>query len=150
MNYQKFGQGEYQLMKEEMLRECTPCDLGYAIVKELDGRIPAIVLRQPLKDKEDMKFRDINTSWDVAQGHGNIEMLFLNINFKPSESKDAASIRIYIDEFGPDILDWFGLLIETGGRMTLNDSITGTKAIGITGIPLDVPRAVLAQVHSGN
>ncbi len=147
MKYQKFGTGEYQLMKEEMLRECTPCDLGYATVKEIDGRIPAIVLRQPLKDKEDLKFRNITTSWDVAQGHGNIELLFLNMNFKESDGKDAVTIKIFIDKFGPEIMDWFGLIIETGGRMTLNDSINIGKAIGITGVPLDVPRAVLAQVR---
>jgi len=31
MRHQKFGAGEYDLMKEEYLRECTPSDLGYAV-----------------------------------------------------------------------------------------------------------------------
>ncbi len=147
MNYQKFGAGDYHIMKEELLRECTPCDLGYASVKELDGRIPAIVLRQPLKNKESLKSRDIDSLWSVAHGHGNIELLFLNINIKASEGKDAASIRICIDKFSPEVMDWFGLLIATGGRVALNDSIKGTQAIGITGVPLDIPWAVLAQVR---
>ena len=145
MKYQKFGTGDYQLMKEEHLRECTPCDLGYAQVKEVEGYIPAIVLSQPLKYKERMNFRDINTSWDVAQEHGNIELLFLNIDIKAAEGKDTTSIRIYIDKFGPEVMAWFQLLIATDGRVALNDSINGAQAIGITGIPLDVPKEILQQ-----
>lgn len=144
MRYLKVGIGEYQLMLEEMLRECTPCDLGYATV--IEGLIPAIVLRQPMKDKASILYRDINTSWDVAQGHGNIELLFMTIKFKASE-KGVASIRICIDKFSPEVMDWFGLLVATKGRAALTDSIGSTQAIGITGVPLDVPKAILAQVR---
>ena len=98
MNYQKFGDGEYQLMLEEHLRECTPSDLGYAINKESGRREPAIVLRQPLKDKESLNFRDIESSWSVAQESDKVEMLFLNIDFKPTEEKEVAMIRICIDK----------------------------------------------------
>jgi len=98
MNYQKFGAGEYQLMLEEHLRECTPYDLGYAQNKESGRREPAIVLRQPLKDKESLNFRDIESSWSVAQESDKVEMLFLNIDFKPTEEKEVAMIRICIDK----------------------------------------------------
>jgi len=146
MNYQKFGAGEYQLMLEEHLRECTPSDLGYAQNKESGRREPAIVLRQPLENKESLKFRDINTSWGVAQDHGTVEMLFLTINFKPTEGKEDAMIRICIDKFNPEVMDWFRLLISTEGELALNDATGDVQAIMVTGVPLDIPKAILAQV----
>jgi len=37
MNYQKFGAGEYQLMLEEHLRECTPYDRRAAGYSQSDA-----------------------------------------------------------------------------------------------------------------
>jgi len=147
MKYQNFGAGEYQLMKEEHMRECTPHDLGYALNKNTDRREPAIVLRQPLKDKESLISRDIESSWSAAQESDRVEMLFLNINFKPADGKKAALIRICIDRFSPEVMDWFRLLISTEGEMALNDSIGDVRAIMVINIPLDIPKAILAQVR---
>jgi len=144
MKYQKFGAGEYQLMLEEHLRECTPHDLGYAINKESGRREPAIVLRQPLKDKANLISRNINTSWSVAQESDKVEMLFLNIDFKAADGKEAALIRIGIDKFGPEVMGWFRMLISTGGELALNDSLGDVRAIMVTGVPLDIPQAILA------
>ncbi len=147
MNYQKFGAGEYDLMKEEHLRECTSSDLGIAIDKNTGRREPAIVLRQPLKDKDSFKFRDIESSWTVAQESDKVEMLFLNIDFKAAEGKEAALIRICINKFSPEVMGWFRMLISTNGELALNDSIGDVQVIMVTGVPLDLPRAVLAQVR---
>lgn len=145
MNYQKVGIGDYQLMKEEHLRECTPSDLGYALDKNTGRREPAIVLRQPLKDKERLKFRDIESSWTVAQESDKVEMLFLTVNFKAMDGKEAALVRICIDKFNPEVMDWFRLLISTEGELALNDSIGDVQAIMVTGVPLDIPKAILKQ-----
>ena len=148
MDYQKLGAGEYDLMLEEHLRKCTPCDLGYAQNKESGRREPAIVLRQPLENKESLKFRDIESSWTVAQESDKVEMLFLTINFKAAEGKEeAALIRICIDKVSPEVMDWFRLLISTGGELALNDTTGDVQAIMVTGVPLDIPKAILAQVH---
>jgi len=148
MNYQNFGVGEYQIMKEEYLRECTPHDLGYALNKNTDRREPAIVLRHPLKDKANLVSRDINTSWVVAQEFEKVEMLFLTINFKPVDGKEDAMIRIYIDKFSTEVMDWFRMLISTEGELVLNDATGDVQAIMVTGVPLDIPKAILA--HIGN
>lgn len=148
MNYKKFGAGDYQLMKEEHLRECIPSDLGYALNKESGRREPAIVLRQPLKDKTILKFRDIYSSWIVAQEFDKVEMLFLNIDFKAVEGKEAALIRVCIDKFNHDVMDWLRLLISTEGELALNDSLGDVRAIMVTGVPLDIPEAILKQSGS--
>ncbi len=147
MNYKKFGAGEYDLMKEEYLRECTPYELGYAIDKNTGRREPAIVLRQPLKDKERLKFRDIESSWTVAQESDKVEMLFLTVNFKAMDGKEAALVRICIDKFSPEVMDWFRLLISTEGELALNDSIGDVQVIMVTGVPLDIPKAILNQAN---
>ena len=146
MNYQNFGAGEYQIMKEEHMRECTPHDLGYALNKNTDRREPAIVLRHPLKDKANLVSRDINTSWVVAQEFEKVEMIFLTINFKPVDGKQAAHISLCIDKFTPQVMDWFRLLIYTGGELALN-AIGDVNAIMVTGIPLDIPRAITHSRH---
>jgi hypothetical protein len=123
-------------MKEEYLRESLPSDLGIALNKESGRREPAIVLRQPLKDKENLKFRDVESSWTVAQNAGRVEMLFLTINFKAKGGKEAALIRIFISKFDAEVMDWFRLLISTKGEMVLNDSLGDVQAIIVTGVPL--------------
>jgi hypothetical protein len=141
MNHQIFGEGEYLLMKEEWQRVSTPCDLGIALNKESGRREPAIVLRQSLKDKENLKFRDVDTAWAVAHNSGNIEMLFLTINFKATDGKHPEQIRIYIDGFTSHLMDWFGLLIDTKGELALSDVTGDVQVIMVTGVPLDVPQA---------
>ncbi len=146
MNYKKFGDGEYQLMKEEYLRASTPHDLGVAQDRESGRREPAIVLRQPLKNKQELMFRDVDTSWGAAQRAGVIEMLILIITFKPTEELQQEQIQICIDKPTPHTLEWFKLLIETGGMLALNDATGDVQAIMVSGVPLDMPRAVLTQV----
>jgi len=146
MNYKKFGEGEYQLMKEEYLRESTPFDLGVAQDKESGRREPAIVLRQPLKNKQELMFRDIDTSWGAAQKAGVVEMLILNLTFKPIEGLKQEQIQICIDKFTSHTMDWFRLLIDNGGVLALNDATGDVQAIMVSGVPLDLPRAVLGQV----
>jgi hypothetical protein len=43
-------------------------------------------------------------------------------------------------------MDWFRMLISTEGELVLNDSLGDVQAITVTGVPLDLPRAILAQV----
>jgi len=146
MKYQPCGSGEYQLMVEEALRECTPSDLGYAVNKESGRREPAIVLRPPI-NKDHLKSRDIESSWGVAQASGEIEMMFLSITFKAAAGKEASTIKICIDKFIPEVMEWFGLLISTEGELALNDAVGDVQAIMVTGVPLDIPTAILAQVQ---
>jgi hypothetical protein len=116
-----------------------------ALNKDSGRREPAIVLRQPLNDKENLKFRDVDSSWAVAHNSGKVEMLFLTINFKTSNGNHPEQIRICIDGFTPHLMDWFGLLIDTEGELALNDSTGDVEAIMVTGVPLDLPKAILAQ-----
>ncbi len=145
MNYKKFGEGEYQLLKEEYLRESTPFDLGVAQDRESGIREPAIVLRQPLKNKQELMFRDVDTLWGAAQRAGVVEMLILIITFKPTEEQHQEQIQICIDKLTSHTHEWFKLLIDTKGEMALNDSTGDVQAIMVSGVPLDMPRAVLAQ-----
>lgn len=145
MKYQQFGDGDYQLMKEEYLRESLPNDLGYAQNKESGRREPAIVLRQPLNDKESLMFRDVDISWVVAHNQGEVEMMFLTINFKTGDGKRQERIRLCFDTFTPHVMDWFKLLVDTKGELALNDATGDVRAIMVTGVPLDLPRAILAQ-----
>ncbi len=145
MKYQPCGSGEYQLMMEELVRECTPSDLGYAINKESGRREPAIVLRQPMINKDSMKYRDIESSWGVAQASGRIEAMFLKITFKAEPGKEATTIKICINKINPEVIDWFRLLISTEGEMALNDSVGEDNVIMVTGIPLDIPKAILQR-----
>lgn len=149
MNYTKFSAGEYQLMKEEHLRQCTHSDLGIAINKTTGCREPAIVLRHMFKNKESLLFRDITTSWTLAQESNEIELIILNIEFKAADGKDAENIKIFIDKekLCSEVMDWFQLLITTSGELALNDASGDVQAIMITGVPLDLPRAVLAQAQ---
>ncbi len=143
MKYQPCGSGEYQLMMEELVRECTPSDLGYAINKESGRREPAIVLRQPLINKDRLKFRDIESSWGVAQASGEIEAMFLKITFKAEPGKEAETIKIYIPKINSQVVGWFKLLISTEGELALNDSVGDVKAIMVTGTPLDIPKVII-------
>ncbi len=143
MKYQPCGSGEYQLMVEELVRECTPSELGYAINKESGRREPAIVLRQPMINKDRLKFRDIEASWGVAQASGKVEAIFLKIVFKAEPGKEAATIKIYISQINPQVVGWFKLLISTEGELALNDSVGDVKAIMVTGIPLDIPKVII-------
>ena len=147
MKYQQFGDGDYLLMKEEYLRESLPSDLGIALNKESGRREPAIVLRQPLKNKQELMFRDVDTSWGAAQRAGVVEMLILIISFKPSEELRQEQIQICIDKITSHTMGWFKLLIDTGGEMALNDSTGEVQAIMVTGVPLDLPRAILEQAR---
>ena len=145
MKYQQLGDGEYHLIKEEYRRESTPRELGSAQNKVSGRHEPAIVFRQPLKDKESLMIRDVDSSWAVAHNHGKVEMLFLTINFKTTDGKHQEQIQVCIDEYTPHVMDWFRLLVDTGGELVLNDTIGDVKAIMVTGVPLDVPKAILAQ-----
>lgn len=145
MRYQPYGDGEYQLMIEEMIRECIPYDLGYTINKELGRQEPAIVLRQ-IMNKDALKDRDSLSSWAVPQSRGTVKMAFLNITFPWSALKEEIIIKICI-HFSPDVIDWLKLLISTDGLLVLDDdtyqeNIEG-RAVMVTGIPLDVPKAIV-------
>ena len=147
MNYKKFGEGDYLLMKEEYLRASTPHDLGVAQDRGSGRREPAIVLKHSLKNKQELMFRDIGTSWGAAQKAGVVEMLILNLTFKPTEELPQEQIQICIDKLTSHTMDWFKLLIDTGGVLALNDATGDVQAIMVSGVPLDIPRAVLAQTQ---
>jgi hypothetical protein len=139
------GDAENHLMKEELLRECIPCDLGEARETGTNRREPAIVLRQVLKDKDALKHRDIKSTWAAAQEFGRLDLVFLTIKFIETSDKPAAQIRICINNVTPRTLQWFKLLIATDGELALNDVLGEVEAISVTGVPLDIPREILAR-----
>lgn len=145
MKYQQFGDGDYLLMKEEYLRESLPSDLGIALNKESGRREPAIVLRQLLKDKGSLMFRDIESSWAVAHNHGKVEMIFLTINFKPDDGKRPERIQVCFERITPHVMEWFEFLVDTKGELALSDATGDVQAIMVMGVPLDLPRVILAQ-----
>ena len=142
MRTQQLSDGEYLLAQEEYLRECSPYDSGYALA-EGNVRKPAIILRNPMKNKEKYKSRDISTSWMVT-AVGAIDKIFLNINFKAAEGKEGPElIRICIEKIDVWVLDWFNLLINSQGEIILNDGMD-CQAIALSGIPLETPMAIVA------
>lgn len=129
--YKKLGEGEFQIFMEEMIRECIPANLG--ISKLSTGIIPAIVLKQPLKNKNSYAGCDTQISWTIPVQHGKINDVFLNINFK-----ELDIIKIHIPNIH-EVVEWFELLTKTNGQMILNDTTSNNvKAIHITGVPLQI------------
>lgn len=134
----KLSTGEYQLMLEELNRDCTPATFGFG--KSIDKKtdIPSLILKVPLENKQKYAEADIESGWGMLQNHGRIDAIYLNIEFK-----GLRTIRICFDEtlFGDLLMDWFKLLIQSGGFLMLSDNMElgFVEAIGVTDVPLDIP-----------
>lgn len=140
------GTGEYQLMLEELNRDCTPATFGFG--KSLDGNsdIPTIILKTPLEHREKYAVGIIESGWGILQNHGRIDAIYLDMDFK-----GVRTIRVCFDEtmFGDMLLEWFRLLIKSQGFLMLSDcmELGWVEAIGVTDVPLDIPATVVNYVR---
>ncbi len=134
--------GEYQLMIEELNRDCTPSTFGFGKSLDRTKDIPSIILKTPLENREKYVGADIESIWGIMQDHGRVDAIYLDMEFK-----GIKKIRICFDEsmFGELLIDWFRLLIQSQGFLMLHDSpeFGEVEAIGITNIPLDVPTTIV-------
>jgi len=136
------GTGEYQLMMEELNRDCTPSTFGFGKSLDRTKDIPSIILKTPLENREKYVSGDIESVWGILQDHGRIDAIYLDMEFK-----GVNKIRICFDEtmFGELLMDWFRLLIQSQGFLMLHDSLElgEVEAIGVTGVPLDIPTTIV-------
>jgi hypothetical protein len=129
-------------MLEEIKREATPATFGFGISLDKKIEMPSIILKTPLENREKYVNADIDSGWGIMNDKGRVDLIYLDIIFK-----DVKKIRICFDEtmFCTQLLHWFRLLIQTQGLLMLNDSLKlgEVEAIGVMGIPLDVPTIIL-------
>jgi hypothetical protein len=71
----KLGVSEYQLTLEEEKRVCTPAILGHTITQDL-RKLPGILLKQPLKNREKYSDKTANSSWKLLNNRGLVEAVF--------------------------------------------------------------------------
>ena len=140
------GTGEYQLMLEELNRDCTPATFGFGKSLDRKSDIPTIILKTPLEHREKYVDGNIESGWGMMQDHGRIDAIYLNMDFK-----GIRTIRVCFDKmmFGDMLLDWFKLLIKSHGFLMLSDNMElgMVEAIGVTDVPLDIPTTVVNFVR---
>ncbi|MDP2841074.1 MAG: hypothetical protein Q8O17_02205 [Candidatus Methanoperedens sp.] len=130
----KLGVSEYQLTIEEEKRRCTPAILGHIITEDL-RKLPGILLKQPLKNRE--KYYDVtaNSSWKLLNNRGTVEAVFLLMEFE-----GVGTIKICIDKFTTKTMDWFKLIVASNGELAMSDTIdVKVKGITVPNVPLDIP-----------
>jgi len=130
----KLGVSEYQLTIEEEKRGCTPAILGHTITQDL-RKLPGILLRQPLKNREIYADKTANSSWKLLNNRGIVEAVFLVIEFE-----SVGTIEICIDEFTTTTMDWFKLIVASNGELAISDTTDiKVKGIMVPNVPLDIP-----------
>ncbi len=140
------GDGEYLLMKEELMQDCTPMTFGFASEPVTHKRFPAIILKEILLNRKQYENGDADSKWAIAHSHGMLDMIFLDLLFNKSNK-----IRVCFNNtmFCEMLMDWFKLLIETKGELVLSDmSIVGEiNGIKVTNVPLDIPSFIVQVVR---
>jgi len=61
MEFRQTGDSEYSLLMEEKIIECIPADYGVGTTPDDKRRFAAIILKDPLKDKELYENADIKS-----------------------------------------------------------------------------------------
>ena len=130
----KLGVSEYQLTIEEEKRGCTPAILGHTITQDL-RKLPGILLRQPLKNREIYADKTANSSWKLLNNRGIVEAVFLVMEFE-----GVGTIEICIDQFTTTTMDWFKLIVASNGELAISDTTdVKVKGIRVPNVPLDIP-----------
>ena len=145
MEFRRTGDAEYSLIMEEKIRECLPTDYSVGIAPGGKHRFAAIILREPLKDKELYENVDIKSRWEAAYFRiTGMEKVFLELNFG-----DKRSLKFYINLYDPNFIAikdlWFSLIIETNGMIAISDK--REPSIIATDIPIDVPKLILGHIR---
>ena len=138
----KLGVSEYQLTIEEEKRGCTPAILGHTITEDL-RKLPGILLKQPLKNREKYADKTSNSWWKLLDNCGIVEAVFLVLEFE-----GVGTIEICIDKFTTTTMEWFKLLVASNGELALSDT-TDVKVKGITvpNVPLDIPLLLVEKAY---
>lgn len=144
------GDHELHLVLEEQERLCTPIQAWGIARTEKQQLIPAIVLKEPIKNKEKyLGDIDVDSYWQVANHRlDGIIGVFLNLEYK-----GAGSFKFYIKVYGVAEVDyWFDLFCQSNGYLALIDGCEPT--LGVLGVTLDIPklitnRAVLVKIKKG-
>lgn len=137
------GDHELQLLLEEQERLCTPIK-GWGIARtEKQQLIPAIVLKQPIKNKEKyLDDIDVDSYWQVANHRlDGIIGVFLNLEYK-----GAGSFKFYIKVKGvAEVHFWFELFCQSNGELALVDGFEPT--LGVHGVTLDIPKLMTDRAY---
>lgn len=139
------GDHELQLLLEEMERLCTPT-LGWGIARTEDLKlIPALVLKDPIKNKEKYLDIDVDSYWQVAKHRQRgVIAVFLNLEYK-----GAGKFKFYIEVEGDSkIKTWFNLFCTSNGELALIDSCEPT--LGVHGVTLDIPKLMTDRAYLVN
>lgn len=130
----KLGVSEYQLTLEEEKRGCTPALLGHTITQDL-RKLPGILLKQPLKNRESYSNKTANSWWKLLNNSGIVEAVFLVMEFE-----GVGTIEICIDQFTTTTMDWFKLIVASKGELAISDTTDiNVKGITVPNVPLDIP-----------
>lgn len=114
---------------------CRAADYTYSMVKDLDEHevnVPAIMLREPLGNKEEYVGRAVTTAWRAISVTTFESYLFLYVQF---EGKGEIIFNITMSE--PEMSFWLHTVINTGAIIICDKS--GEFDIGLTDIPIDIP-----------
>ena len=141
MEFRQTGDSEYNLIMEEKIKECDCADYGVGISPDGKHRFAAIILREPLKDKELYENADIKSRWEAA--HFRIigmEKVFLELEFG-----NGRKLKFYINLYDLNFIAirelWFSLIVGTNGMIAISDK--REPSIIADGVPIDVPKLIL-------
>lgn len=134
--------GELHLFVEEEKRVCLPAIFLLAKTQENEW-LPAIMLKEPLKDKEAYRNTDVESYWKVARDRTGVQAVFLTLDFKR-----AKEMKFCFDLGEPYIKDtiktWLEYLIKSRGTVAIADGVE--PSIGATDIPLDIPKLLTWEI----
>lgn len=135
----KLSDAEIHLLIEESKRACVPIQLGWALGTPDNTKYPAMFLGDNLDPKKNYSDQNVQTMWSLAQSHGEIIAVYLDFDFEI-----AGKIKVFIDDFNPDLIKWLMLLVETKGSLVLAGSPPMVKkGIRVHDVPLDIPKQLI-------
>lgn len=130
------GKQRLEALKSSSIEvECTYSKV--TDVTDTEVLVPAIMLDEPLGDKEKYIGVTVTSAWQSVMGLGD-SWLFLHIKF---DGLGDITVRFNTDDI--KIQEWVSRLIETGGIIILCDK-SGEFDVGIMNVPTDIPIMQLA------
>ena len=136
------GPEEGKKLLEKELKGCMEAEYVFSNVTDLGNheiKIPAILLRKNLKNKDKYPGVTMHSSWSMINGNlaENEAWMFLNIEFD-----NLGTLKFKFNLFDAKVRKWVETLILADGNAVLCDGNRKTKFdIGLSNIPLDIPLA---------
>jgi len=127
---------------EKELESCMDAEYVFSNVTDLGNqeiKIPAILLKKNLKNKDKYPDVTMHSSWFAINGdmNGREAWMFLNIDFE-----NLGTLKFKFNLFDANARKWIETLILANGNAVLCDKNKKTNFdIGLSNIPLDIPLA---------